>query len=74
MILVEETTVPRDGIKQLTANNVDMCRPPKNSSGCYSTNFFVYSIGYNKICGKIKGYQKGAPDAFRQSTSLIESS
>ena len=64
---------PKGWIK-ITANNIDICRSPRNGSGCYSTKFIVYNIGYNKICGKIKGYQKGAPDAFRQSTSLIDSS
>ena len=59
---------PKGWIK-ITANNIDVCRSPSNSSGCYSTSFLVYNIGYNKICGKLKGYQKGAVDAFRQSSS-----
>ena len=58
----------------VNANNIDVCRSPSNSSGCHSTHFFVHNVGYNKICGKIKGYQKGAPDAFRESTYLIDSS
>ena len=62
------------GWNKITANNIDLCRSPSNSSGCYSINFFVYNIGYNKICGKIKGYQKGAPDAFRHSASSVDSS
>ena len=60
---------PKGWIK-ITANNIDVCRSPRNSSGCYSTNFFVKNIGYNKICGKVRGYQKGAPDAFTRYSQL----
>ena len=54
-------------------NNIDVCQSPSNNSGCYSTNFFVYNVGYNKICGKVKGYQKGGADAFRHSPSSLDS-
>ena len=36
--------------------------------------FFVYNVGYNKIFGKLKGYQKGAVDAFRDSSYSLDSS
>ena len=62
------------GWNKITANNIDVCRSPNNSSGCYSTSFLVYNVGYNKICGKLKGYQKGAVDAFRHSPSTLDSS
>ena len=32
---------------------------------CSSVTFTVGGIGYSKVCGRIKGYQKGTPDAFR---------
>ena len=62
------------GWNKMTANDIDVCRSSSNTSGCYSTNFFVYNVGYNKICGKIKGYQKGAVDAFRNSLPSLDSS
>ena len=58
------------GWNKITANNIDMCRSPSDSGGCYPTIFSVHHVGYNKICGKIKGYQKGAPDAFQHLSSL----
>ena len=58
------------GWNKITANNIYMCRSANDSAGCYPTIFSVYNVGYNKICGKMKGYQKGAPDAFRYSSSL----
>ena len=39
-----------------TGNNI--------SAGCYSTYFLTNSTSYSKVCGKVKGYQKGSMDAF----------
>lgn len=49
---------------KITANNIAMCRSPSNSAGCYSAMFPVHKVNYNKICGKVKGYQKGSTSAF----------
>ena len=32
-------------------------------AGCYSANFLI-PYSYNRICGKLKGFQKGSPDGF----------
>ena len=32
-------------------------------AGCFSANFTV-SYSYNKICGQVRGFQKGSPDGF----------
>ena len=32
-------------------------------AGCYSANFTV-PYAYNKICGQLRGFQKGSPDSF----------
>ena len=53
-----------EGWKKITNNNIDVCRSPSNSAGCYSSTFPVNNLTYNKICGKVKGYQKGSPSAF----------
>ena len=57
------------GWKKTTANGISMCRSPSNSAGCYPTIFSTQQIGFNKICGKIKGYQKASTDAFEASLS-----
>ena len=54
------------GWNKITANNVAMCRSPSNSAGCYSSMFSIHEVNYNKICGKVKGYQKGSPSAFAE--------
>ena len=36
-----------------------------SSATCSSVTFTVDGVGYSKVCGRIKGYQVGSPDAFR---------
>ena len=45
---------------------IDVCRPPSNIPGCYSTSYTVNGLSYQKVCGKVRGYQKGSTDAFAQ--------
>lgn len=40
-------------------------------SGCFSANFTTMGFTYEHICGQVKGYQKGAPDAFYAKESSI---
>ena len=34
------------------------------TAGCYSANFSTIDTHYTKVCGQMKGYQKGSTDAF----------
>ncbi|XP_065885481.1 uncharacterized protein [Dysidea avara] len=43
------------------------CKSNYNGAGCYSTIFDTLSTSYNKMCGKIIGYQKGSMDGFYPS-------
>ena len=52
------------GWKKIKVNELDLCRSPDDNVGCHSVHFPVNKVGYNKICGRIKGYHKGSPDAF----------
>ena len=58
------------GWNKIIVNDIAVCQSPDNSAGCYPTTFSVQQIGFNKICGKIQGYQKGTPDAFNVSSSF----
>ena len=58
------------GWNKITANGIAVCRSPSDRAGCYPTTFSVQNVGFNKICGKIKGYQKGSPDAFNPWSSF----
>ena len=53
-----------EGWKKITTNNIDVCWSPSNSAVCYSSTFPINNVTYNKICGKVKGYQEGSPSAF----------
>ena len=41
--------------------------------GCSSTTFSVGGLPYSRVCGRIRGYQFGATDAFRWSSRSIDS-
>ena len=41
-----------------------VCRSGTDSKGCHSAIFDTYDITFNKICGQVKGYQKGSMDSF----------
>ena len=52
---------------RISASGKVVCRSGSNSAGCYSAIFTTYNVTFNKICGQIKGYQKGTPDAFHST-------
>ena len=41
--------------------------------GCFSTIFTTYNVTYNKICGQVRGYQKGVTVAFWGTTESAKS-
>ena len=41
-----------------------LCRGSGDAAGCYSAYFSNNKTEYNSICGKLRGYQKGSPDAY----------
>ena len=48
-------------------NNTDhgLCSRPVSSSGSSASVFFsTYGVIYNKVCGRVIGYQYGSPDGF----------
>ena len=56
------------GWNKVTANRINVCRPPSDSVGCYPTMFSVHNVSYGRICGKVEGYQKGATDGLREAS------
>ena len=53
-------------------SSITFCRAPNDSAGCYSTFFSTNGVSYQHVCGRAKGYQKGGPDAFSQSSLSID--
>ena len=43
-------------------------------TGCASAHFDVKGVSYEHICGQVKGYQKGNPNAFAPKSQSIDSS
>jgi len=41
-----------------------LCTGKNKQAGCYSATFTTSNTSYSKICGQVRGYQKGSPDAF----------
>ena len=41
-----------------------LCTMPGTGIGCSSTNFSVYGISYEHVCGRVIGYQDRTPNAF----------
>ena len=55
-----------DGLELLTSPR-RMCRSPSAGAGCSSTMFSTHGVMYQKVCGRIIGYQYYSPDAFGMS-------
>ena len=55
------------------ASSKVVCRSGNDANGCHSAIFTTYNMTFNKICGQVKGYQKGSPDAFNPSKYYTKS-
>ena len=51
------------GLTQRTLSGLTLCG--RNSAGCQSTVFSTLGLSYSQVCGQLRGYQFGGPDAFR---------
>ena len=57
------------GWSKSSHNGISFCRSPSDNPGCYSTTFSTM-MSYTRVCGRIRGYQKGSTDQFiRQKTN-----
>ena len=52
------------GLIQTTLSGLTLCGR-NGSAGCQSTVFSTLGLNYSQVCGQLRGYQRGAPDAFR---------
>ncbi len=49
---------------ELVTNIKRRCVMPSDGAGCASTMYDVHGIPYQRVCGKVIGYQEGTTDAF----------
>ena len=52
-------------------NSKNVCRSGETNE-CHSTIFTTYNISFYKICGQVRGYQKGNTNAFDSSVESID--
>jgi len=50
-------------------NDVNFCTTLSNHSGCYPVFFSTNKEKYQKVCGKVTGFQRGSPDAFNSKSN-----
>ena len=53
------------GLTQRTLSGLTLCGRSAGALGCQSTVFSTLRLNYSQVCGHVRGYQLGAPDAFR---------
>ena len=41
-----------------------LCGKSTDGNGCNSVNYTTSGLQYNKVCGRVVGYQRGTPDGF----------
>ncbi len=52
------------GNLQLYTDPIRVCGRSTDGYGCDSVTFSTYGLHYQQVCGRVKGYQLGATDAF----------
>ena len=50
------------GLTKTTLSGLTLCG--RSGSGCRSTVFSTLGLNYSQVCGQLRGYQYGTPDAF----------
>ena len=58
------TTCP-EGLAQRNFSGQFLCS--RDSTGCQGTMFPTFSLNYCQVCGRLRGYQFGTPEAFVRS-------
>ena len=51
------------GLTQKNMSGLTLCG--QSATGCQGTLFSTLGLNYSRVCGQLRGYQFGAPDAFR---------
>ena len=50
------------GLTQKNMSGLTLCG--QNATGCEGTLFSALDLSYSRVCGQLRGYQFGSPDAF----------
>ena len=58
------------GLTQKNMSGLIICG--QSATGCQGTFFYVLSLSYSRVCGQLRGYQSGAPDAFNNYNNALQ--
>ena len=61
------------GYNKSFLNDASFCRSHSNNIGCYSTTFSTNRVSYQRVCGRVRGYQKGTTGAFLAGGDIDDS-
>ena len=65
------TTCPQ-GLTQKVLSGLTLCGRSDTSVGsCQSTFFSSLGLNYSRVCGQLRGYQWGTPDAFARTGTVV---
>ena len=53
-----------DNLELSYTNPIRLCGRRRTDRGCDSVIFPTYGVQYQQVCGRVRGYQFGSPDAF----------
>ena len=51
---------------QLYTDPIRLCGKSTTGFGCDSVTFTTNDVQYQQVCGRVRGYRYGAPDAFKR--------
>ena len=52
------------GLTQRNISGLTVCGRASGIIGCEGTVFSTLGLNYNRVCGRLRGYQQGTPDGF----------
>ena len=58
------------GLTQKNMSGLIVCG--QNANGCQGTLFSALGLSYSQVCGQLRGYQSGTPDAFHNSLTVTQ--
>ncbi len=53
-----------EGFRLRSGTSKRMCEMTKETAGCFSIVFPTHSVQFSKVCGRVRAYQFGIPEAF----------
>ena len=69
--MTEPNAICPQGLTQEVQSELSLC-DNTNTLNCAEIGFTTYSIIYEKVCGQLRGYQYGFPEAFNSYSNAVD--